>query len=150
MCGVIKSPPAGAITSTQLCGVAKLNAHGCCVVLLPPEFPDPDTAQGKNSSGSNGVYPYAPFTVAYHLTPLGAAMPQLHISTEVTRFSTSVWRSMGSTVAAAAKGGKGAEGEAPTSKNSAASKASGSTVQNISHKKLMLPAGSSTALHRST
>lgn len=127
MCGVIKSPPAGAITSTQLCGVAKLNAHGCCVVLLPPEFPDPDTAQAKNSSGSSGVYPYAPFTVAYHLTPLGSAMPQLHISTEVTRFSTSVWRSMGSTVAAA-KGGKGTEGETTTSKNSAASKASGSTI----------------------
>ena len=127
MCGVIKSPPAGAIASTQLCGVAKLNAHGCCVVLLPPEFPDPDTAQVTSSSGSSGAYPYAPFTVAYHLTPLGAAMPQLHISTEVTRFSTSVWRSLGSAVAAA-KEGKGAEGEPSTSKNSAATKSSGGTV----------------------
>lgn len=97
MCGVIKSPPAGPIASTQLCGVAKLNAHGCCVVLLPPEFPDPDTARAASSSGGNGACLYTPFTVAYHLTPLGAAMPQLHISTEVTRFSTSVWKSMGVT-----------------------------------------------------
>jgi hypothetical protein len=99
MCGVIKSPPAGPIASTQLCGVAKLNAHGCCVVLLPPEFPDPDTARVGSSLGSSGACLYAPFTVAYHLTPLGAAMPQLHISTEVTRFSTSVWKSMGVTSA---------------------------------------------------
>ena len=128
MCGVIKSPPAGAIVSTQLCGVAKLNAHGSCVVLLPPEFPDPDTAKGTSCSGSGGAYPYAPFTVAYHLTPLGAAMPQLHISTEVTRFSTSVWRSMGSVVAAAT-GSKGTEGEPSTSKNSAATRSSGSTTE---------------------
>lgn len=100
MCGVIKSPPAGAIASTQLCGVAKLNAHGCCVVLLSPEFPDPDTARVTSSLSGNGSCPYTPFTVAYHLTPLGAAMPQLHISTEVTRFSTSVWKSMGASVEA--------------------------------------------------
>lgn len=99
MCGVIKSPPAGPIASTQLCGVAKLNAHGCCVVLLPPEFPDPDTARVGSSLGNSGACLYAPFTVAYHLTPLGAAMPQLHISTEVTRFNTSVWKSMGVTSA---------------------------------------------------
>ena len=97
MCGVIKSPVAGAIASTQQCGVAKLNTYGCCVVLLPPEFPDPDI-KGMTSSSSllgRNVCSYAPFTVAYNLTPLGSAMPQLHVSTEVTRFSTSVWKSMG-------------------------------------------------------
>ena len=145
MCGVIKSPPAGPIASTQLCGVAKLNAHGCCVVLLPPEFPDPDTARVGSSLGSSGACLYAPFTVAYHLTPLGAAMPQLHISTEVTRFSTSVWKSMGVTSAkieekepaeTAKSGGKAAAGSAalvPASKkkNAAAHFSNQTTEQNI-------------------
>ena len=103
MCGVIKSPVAGTIATTQLCGVAKLNAYGCCVVLLPPEFPDPGTSgmvpfdevKIGNKSDAETSSPYAPFTVSYNLTPLGACMPGLHISTEVTRFSSSVWKSMG-------------------------------------------------------
>jgi hypothetical protein len=93
MCGVIKSPVAEAAASTQLCGIAKLNAYGCCVVLLSPEFPDPESTV-RSSSGGSGALLHAPFTVAYHLTALGAPMPQLHISTEVTRFSTSVWKSL--------------------------------------------------------
>lgn len=93
MCGVIKSPVAEAAASSQLCGIAKLNAYGCCVVLLSPEFPDPDSSVRSSSRGS-GALLHAPFTVAYHLTALGAPMPLLHISTEVTRFSTSVWKSL--------------------------------------------------------
>ena len=102
MCGVIKSPVAGTVAATQLCGVAKLNAHGCCVILLPPEFPDPDSARMTsslngigNNSGSPTSKMQTPFTISYNLTPLGSPMPQLFISTELTRFSTSVWKSMG-------------------------------------------------------
>ena len=63
MCGVIKSPVAGAVASTQQCGVAKLNTYGCCVVLLPPEFPDPDTAKVTSSFKENVSCPYAPFNL---------------------------------------------------------------------------------------
>ena len=103
MCGVIKSPVAGTIAATQLCGIAELNARGCCVILLPPEFPDPDSTRMTsslngigNNSGSPTSKTRAAFTISYNLTPLGASMPQLFISTELTRFSTSVWKSMGS------------------------------------------------------
>lgn len=62
----------------QHCGVLHLDATGSGIVLLPNDFPDPFT------SPSGGAYLYTPFTVAYHLTALGAAMPNLHVSREVT------------------------------------------------------------------
>ena len=117
LCGVVKSPApmGGLIVSAQHCGIATLNAQGSCIVLLPPEFPDPlwaesssprnkrqgfgqmnhDSTNNASSDDSNPTpCPYAPFTVAYHLTPIGCAMPNLYVATELTKFKTSVWQSL--------------------------------------------------------
>ena len=104
--GVVKapSPARGVAVHAQACGVARLDADGDCVVLLPPEFPDPQWADASAAGssrrrGGGGTpdtgarvppCPNAPFTVAYHLTPLGHPMPNVHVATEVTRLGLSI------------------------------------------------------------
>ena len=142
LCGVVKSPApmGGLIVSAQHCGIATLNAQGSCIVLLPPEFPDPVWAESSSShnkrqnfdqmhheSSTNNASkddshptpcPYAPFTVAYHLTPIGCAMPNLYVATELTKFKTSVWQSLlvsSSSTPSSGGGGMNATGKVKTS-----------------------------------
>ena len=168
LCGVVKSPApmGGLIVSAQHCGIATLNAQGSCIVLLPPEFPDPVWAESSsprnkqqgfghvNHDGSNNTSsddshltpcPYAPFTVAYHLTPIGCAMPNLFVATELTKFKTSVWQSLlvasssssssSSSAAAALKTGNNVDRTTTTTSSSRGANTTGKVkASNVSRK----------------
>jgi hypothetical protein len=65
--------------TVQHCGTARLNDKGECYIALPDSFPDP-------SLQINPLTATKRFTFVYHITPIGASMPGLYVSSEVHRW----------------------------------------------------------------
>lgn len=78
MFGVVKRPNLVAELACSYCGSITLDDTGACTILLPIDFPDEEQLRKSTTS------PIA-LLITYTLTPLGCAMPNLHISKEVGR-----------------------------------------------------------------
>lgn len=63
------------------CGIINLNRSGSCLISLPEDFPDQDQITKLTLVSK-------PFIIVYTLTPIGSAMPNLHVSKEVSRHNT--------------------------------------------------------------
>eukprot|EP01038_Epipyxis_sp_PR26KG_P005466 gene5466-7569_t len=80
LCGVIKRPEVLVNTASQHCGTVMLDSNGSCTIILPEDFPDAEQIMAGSIVSSS-------FHIVYNLTPIGAPMPSLHISTEVSRYN---------------------------------------------------------------
>lgn len=79
MCGVIKRPQYSYNNvPTQYFGIASLDLNGTCTIILPNDFPDEEKMLRETLR-------HNPFCLIYSITPIGMAMPNLHISREVCR-----------------------------------------------------------------
>lgn len=79
MWGVIKRPQMiNTFAPTQHCGCVQLDEKGNATISLPEDFPDPERVARMSLR-------FTPFQATYSLTPIGAAMPQLHVSRTVGR-----------------------------------------------------------------
>lgn len=78
MFGVVKRPTLAADLYCSFCGSITLDDHGSCTILLPADFPDEEQLRRTT------LLPIS-LLITYTLTPLGCAMPNLHIAQEVGR-----------------------------------------------------------------
>lgn len=86
MCGVVKSPAIEQSLTSEHGGTIELTDAGVGFVILPADFPDPNFSSRQKGATAHGVQPL--FQIVYALTPVGCAMPNLHVLREVSRLKS--------------------------------------------------------------